>query len=61
MLHKFKWKKGDTYGKIARPHADFTKKHYGAATIVFDGYGTSPSIKDNTQERPIAMGLYISP
>ena len=51
LLHKLKWKKGETYGKIARAYADFTKKHYGAATIVFDGYGTSPSIKDNTQQR----------
>ena len=51
LLHKLKWKKGETYGKIARAYVDCTKKHYGAATIVFDGYGTSPSIKDNTQQR----------
>jgi len=51
LLHKLKWKKGDTYGKIARAYADFTTKHYGAATVVFDGYGAGPSIKDNTQQR----------
>ena len=51
LLHKLKWKKGDTYGKIARAYADFTTKHYGTATVVFDGYGAGPSIKDNTQQR----------
>ena len=30
--------------------ADFTIRHYGLATMVFDGYG-APSIKDNTHQR----------
>ena len=51
LLHKLKWKKGDPYGKIARAYADFTTKHYGTATVVFDGYGAGPSIKDNTPQR----------
>ncbi len=51
MLHKLKWRKGDAYGKIAIAYADFTTKHYGTATVVFDSYGAVPSIKDNTQQR----------
>ena len=51
LLHKLKWKKGDTYGKIVRAYADFTTKHYETATVVFDGYSAGPSIKDNTQQR----------
>ena len=32
-------------------NADFTIRHYGKATIVFDGYSEGPSIKDNTHQR----------
>ncbi|KAG1696934.1 Alpha-N-acetylgalactosaminidase [Nymphon striatum] len=38
LLHKHKWTRGDTYGKIAKAYADFTSKQYGSATVVFDGY-----------------------
>ena len=51
LLHKLKRKKGDTYGKTAGAYADFTTRYYGAASVVFDGYGAGPSIKDNTQQR----------
>ena len=51
LLYKLKWKQGDTYGNIATAYADFTTKHYGAATVVFDGYCSGPSIKDNTHQR----------
>ena len=40
----------DSYGSIAQSYADFTIRHYGLATVVFDGYG-GPSIKDNTHQR----------
>ena len=32
-------------------YADFTVRHYGQATVVFDGFGEGPSIKDNTHQR----------
>lgn len=38
LLHKLKWRRGDTYGKIAKAYADFTIKDYGAAT----SYGEVP-------------------
>ena len=51
LLHKLKWKKGDTYGEIAKAYADFTVRYYKEVTVVFDGYGAGPSIKDNTHHR----------
>ena len=51
LLRKLKWRRGDTYGKISKANADFTSKHYGAATAVFDGHGAGPSIKDNAHQR----------
>ena len=51
LLCKLLWRRGDTYGKIAKAYADFKSKYYGAATAVFDGYGAGPSIKDNAHQR----------
>ena len=51
LLHRLPWKKGDSYNAIAESYADFTVRHYGLATVVFDGYGEGPSIKDNTHQR----------
>ena len=51
LLHRLPWKTGDSYGAIAESYADFTVRHYGQATVVFDGYGEGPSIKDNTHQR----------
>ena len=51
LLHRLPWKKGESYGTIASSYTDFTVRHYGLATVVFDGYGEGPSIKDNTHQR----------
>ena len=51
LLHRLSWKRGDRHGAIAKSYADFTIRHYGKATIVFDGYGEGPSVKDNTHQR----------
>jgi len=45
------WKKGNSYNAIAESYADFTVRHYGRATVVFDGYGEGPSVKDNAHQR----------
>jgi len=37
LLHHLPWKKGDSYNAIAESYADFTVRHYGQATVVFDG------------------------
>ena len=39
LLHKLKWRRGDTSGKIAKAYANFSSEHYGAVTAVFDRYG----------------------
>ena len=51
LLHRLPWKKGDSYNAIAEYYGDFTVRHYGQATMVFDGYGEGPSMKDNTHQR----------
>ena len=51
LLHRLPRKNGDSYNAIAESYADFTVRHYGQATLVFDGYGEGPSIKDNTHQR----------
>jgi len=51
LLHRLKWTDGRTYSSIADDYASFTGKHYGKATIVFDGYFGGPSTKDNTHLR----------
>ena len=43
LLHGLQWKAGDSYDAIAQDC------HYGLANVGFDGYGGSPSIKDNTR------------
>jgi len=51
FLHRLKWKEGTTYSSIADDYASFAVKHYGRATVVFDGYEVGPSIKDCTHQR----------
>ena len=51
LLHRLPWTNGESYNTIASSYADFTVRHYGLATVVFDGYGECPSIKDNTHQR----------
>jgi len=53
LLHRLKWKEGNTYSSIADDYASFTVEHYGRATVVFDGYEVGPSIKDCTHQRRI--------
>ena len=45
------WKRVVSYGAIAQSYADFTIRHYGLATVVFDGYSGGPYVKDNTHQR----------
>ncbi|CAB3994258.1 Hypothetical predicted protein [Paramuricea clavata] len=51
LLHRLKWTEGKTYSSIANAYTDFTVKHYGKATVIFDGYGGGPNIKDHTHQR----------
>jgi hypothetical protein len=51
LLHRLKWTEGKTYSSIANDYADFTVKHYGKATVIFDGYGGRPNTKDHTHQQ----------
>ena len=51
LIHRLPCKKGDSYSVIAQNHAEFTIRHYGKATVAFDGYSAGPSVKDNTHQR----------
>ena len=46
LLHRLKWVEGSSYSTIANEYAAFTIKHYGKATVVFDGYGNKADIQD---------------
>ena len=50
LLHRLKWVEGRIYCSIADEYVAFTVKHYGHATVVFDGYGV-PTTKDKTHQR----------
>ena len=64
LLHRLKWTEGQTYSSIVNDYADFTMKHYGKATVIFDGYGGGPNTKDHTHQRrsqsPIVTKVDIS-
>lgn len=51
LLHRISWRQNETYDSIANSYADFTLKTYGKSIIVFDGYSSSPTIKDMTHRR----------
>jgi len=51
LIHRVQWTKGSTYDAIADNYADFTVRNYGKATVVFDGYLDTPSIKDSAHDR----------
>ena len=57
LLHRVPWKAGDSYGSISQSYADYTIRHYGLATVIYDGYG-GMSIKDNTHQR---RGMNVHP
>ena len=40
-----------THSAIAESYANFTVRHYGQATVVFDGCCEGLSVKDNTHQR----------
>jgi len=58
LLHRVPWNKGESYGAIAKQYAEFTIRQYGLATVVFDGYGQGPSIKDNTHQRRVGSKVH---
>lgn len=52
LLHRIPWTRGETYQEIAERYVDSIKRSYSEDTvIVFDGYSSTGSTKEATQER----------
>jgi len=54
LLHKLPWKTGphgQTYSGICQSYVKYVKNKYGQVAIVFDGYTSGPTTKDNTHAR----------
>ena len=51
LLHRLEWKHHDTYEAIASSYTTYTSRRYRRATVVFDGYNKSSSIKEMTHKR----------
>ena len=50
LLHRVRWNKGMKFKDIAASYVNYAKKHYGTASIVFDGY-KGPTTKDSEHAR----------
>ena len=46
LLHRVLWGVGEKYKDIVARYVNYVLKHYGKASVIFDGYG-KPSIKDH--------------
>ena len=59
LLHRKigEWNKNSSYLDIANAYVEFVKADYGEAIIVFDGYMSGPSTKDNTHLRRSTKGV----
>ena len=53
LLHRIKWEKRATYRGVVEQYVWYVQERYGPSCIVFDGYGYSPSIKDQEHQRRI--------
>ena len=51
LLHRIPWQKGSTYNIICQKYTDYVIQHYRRAHVVFDGYNSGPSTKDNAHLR----------
>ena len=51
------WNKNISYLDIANAYVEFVKADYGEAIVVFDGYMSGPSTKDNTHLRHSTKGV----
>lgn len=52
LLHKVKWKVGSSYGQVIYQYVSYLRSRFsGNVTIVFDGYGNGPTVKDHEHTR----------
>ncbi|CAC5424083.1 unnamed protein product [Mytilus coruscus] len=51
LIHRIPWVKGQTFSNICESYVQYAMTHYSDATIVFDGYPDTPTLKDVTYIR----------
>lgn len=52
LLHKVKWKQGETFQKICRDYVKYIKDYYGTSSfVVFDGYSTTTTKSSERNRR----------
>jgi hypothetical protein len=51
LLQRLPWAKSTSYANICQQYIAYVCNHYPNAHIVFDGYGSGPSTKDETHQR----------
>lgn len=51
MLQRIPWPKSSSYGSLCHLYTRFICSHFTNSLIVFDGYGSGPSTKDETHQR----------
>ena len=51
LLQKLPWPNQTTYANLSNLYVQYVHRHYKHAVVVFDGYTSDPSTKDETHER----------
>ena len=47
LLHRVVWPKSATYLDVMNAYLGYIRRHYSSCVVVFNGYGSGPSIKDS--------------
>jgi hypothetical protein len=51
LLHRIPWRKGDTFRQICETYSEYVCRHFAESIVVFDGYGSGPTTKDQVHLR----------
>ena len=51
LLQRLPWPRRATFNGLCQLYTDYVTKNYSNSVVVFDGYETGPSTKDNTHLR----------
>ena len=51
LLHRVHWVKGTKFIEIAEVYANYVRRNYGSAIVIFDGYSARSSIKSDEHTR----------
>ena len=51
LLQRLPWPNQTTYANLSSLYVQYVHRHYNHAVVVFDGYGSGPSTKDEAHQR----------